>query len=360
MYALNPDCKILVIRRDNIGDLICTTPLIRALRLRYPQARIDALVNSYNQPVLVGNPDIDHLYAYKKAKHREAGESVLGVYWQRLKLMVALRRTRYDVAILAGCGAHPARQLGLARQVGARHILSFAEADKPGAQHVDWPVKLSLQNGMHEVEKLGLLGIALDTGRAMPPLFLTPPREERAAAEQAVQTLKLENGSPLIAVHISARKELQRWPATNFIALIRALHQQYRAACMLFWSPGDENNPLHPGDDRKAAEIMAAVKDLPVLPYPTSRLEQLIGGLSVCDAMVCSDGGAMHVGAGLGKPIVCFFGNSDPACWHPWGVPYRVLRKPSENVADISPDETLAAFAELWQQTEKAQVPETH
>ena len=38
--------SFLVIRRDNIGDLVCTTPLFEALRLRFPSARIDALTNS--------------------------------------------------------------------------------------------------------------------------------------------------------------------------------------------------------------------------------------------------------------------------------------------------------------------------
>ena len=47
--------SILVIRRDNIGDLVCTLPLISALRRHYPNARIEALVNSYNCDVLDGN-----------------------------------------------------------------------------------------------------------------------------------------------------------------------------------------------------------------------------------------------------------------------------------------------------------------
>lgn len=50
--------RILVIRRDNIGDLVCTLPLIRALREYFPRAWIGALANSYNRDVLMGNPDL--------------------------------------------------------------------------------------------------------------------------------------------------------------------------------------------------------------------------------------------------------------------------------------------------------------
>ena len=116
---------------------------------------------------------------------------------------------------------------------------------------------------------------------------------------------------------------------------------------MLFWSPGDENNPHHPGDDQKAAELLAATAGLPVLPFPTENLESLIAGLSLCDSMICSDGGGMHLAAALGKPIVAMFGNSDAVRWRPWGVPYVVLQKQSRQVSDLSVDEVAAAWEGL-------------
>jgi ADP-heptose:LPS heptosyltransferase len=76
-------------------------------------------------------------------------------------------------------------------------------------------------------------------------------------------------------------------------------------------------------------------------------LSRLIAALSLCDIVVCADGGAMHVAAALGKPIVCFFGDSPPEVWRPWGVPYRLLRSSSRVVSDISVEEALAAFMEL-------------
>src|SRR6185436_17853806 len=46
-FAASERPRILILRRDNIGDLVCTTPLIEALRARHPQAWIGALVNTY-------------------------------------------------------------------------------------------------------------------------------------------------------------------------------------------------------------------------------------------------------------------------------------------------------------------------
>jgi ADP-heptose:LPS heptosyltransferase len=79
----------------------------------------------------------------------------------------------------------------------------------------------------------------------------------------------------------------------------------------------------------------------------THELPELVAGLSLANAVVCSDGGAMHIAAGLGKPIVCFFGNSSAERWHPWGVPYELLQKPSQDVADISVDEAYSAYVRL-------------
>ena len=80
---------------------------------------------------------------------------------------------------------------------------------------------------------------------------------------------------------------------------------------------------------------------------PTAALEELIGGLSLCDAVLCADGGAMHVAAALHRPIVALFGNSLPSRWRPWGIEHRVLQAPSHTVLDISTHEVIEALDQL-------------
>jgi ADP-heptose:LPS heptosyltransferase len=338
--------KFLVIRRDNIGDLVCTTPLIRALREHYPDARIDALVNSYNAPVLAHNPDLDHVFAYTKAKHRAHGETALGVHLRRMRLMWSLRREGYDYVILAN-GGYLSRPLRLARWVSPRSIVGFVPP-KMANSGVDQGVSID-REPRHEVENIFRLLLPLGIGGMPPGLRLAPdPAQKQRAARRLADAPWFDAGRDTVAIHISARKVPQRWPAERFAALMRRLYEQRGCQFLLFWSPGDEHNPLHPGDDGKAAAILAACDDLPVLPYATEHLEELIGGLALCNAMVCSDGGAMHIGAALGLPIVCFFGNSDPCTWRPWGVPHEVLQKPSRDVNDISVEDATLAFDRLF------------
>src|SRR5574343_655369 len=96
--------KILLIRRDNIGDLVCTTPAFSALRKRYPDAKIGALVNSYNAEVLRGNFNVDHVFVYQKLKHASGLVNRVKALVRRLQLIIKLRSWRPDVTILAKSG----------------------------------------------------------------------------------------------------------------------------------------------------------------------------------------------------------------------------------------------------------------
>lgn len=322
--------RILVIRRDNIGDLACTTPMLSLLRKQYPQAWIGALVTRYNADVLAGNPDLDEVFSYQKAKHRAPGESRLGLYWARARLLWRLRRMRLDCVILPTSGAQPSA-LRLARWLAPRQIVM---AGPPREAR------------RHEVERCAdtLAALGIDA----PPPAMKVVSEPTARAAIATQVRKLaDNATPVVGIHISARKPDQRWPEDHFANLMARLHSTHRAAFVLLWSPGAADNPLHPGDDEKAARLLALTPDLPVLPCPTRDLKQLIAALDVCDSLVMSDGGAMHLAAALGKPIVSFFGSTEPAIWRPWRVPHRVLRSDSRQVSDISPQETAQAWEEL-------------
>jgi heptosyltransferase-3 len=202
-----------------------------------------------------------------------------------------------------------------------------------------------LPTGLHESEDIFRLLHPLGISGQPPRLCVFADPAESMRAQQALD--RVSTATLTIGIHISARKISQRWPSTAFVQLIRRLREAYEARFMLFWSPGAEDNPLHPGDDNKAAEIMRGLADIPILAIPTQTLSELIAGLAACDYVICSDGGAMHLAAALDKPIVCFFGKSDAVRWRPWGVPHVVLQTSIREVYDIEPDAALSAFKQL-------------
>ena len=318
--------RILVVRRDNIGDLVLTTPLIHALRQRFPAAWIGALTNSYNAPVLTGNGDLNAVYAYDKAKHHP-DRSRLSVAASTARLLLQLRRMRIDLAILATPG-YQRQASDLVRWIGARAVLGFA--GPAGEGRITLPVEYGAGAALHAAE---------DVFRLLAPLGIhgVPGPCRMVADPAALAAVRTQLGAlrrPLVAVHISARRPRQQWPAERFAQLIYALHQRCGASTLLLWAPGASDDPRHPGDDAKAREVQRLVGEGAALAaLPTASLTALGAAIACADLMVCADGGAMHVAAALGKPVVALFGDSPAHRWHPWGVPQRVISAPAGDLA---------------------------
>jgi heptosyltransferase III len=335
--------KILVIRRDNIGDLICTTPMIHALRAHFPQARIDVLANSYNAPALAGNPDINHVYAYRKAKHRDEHESKLGIWWGTLKLSMRLRKTHYDIVIAASPGA-----LRFAKHLNAKRVIAFGDETTGITDPVCFPTteEHAVESMFHLLSPLGITCTTPST------LVLNPDANKVTALAHKLNLHKPSDRT--VAIHISARKLSQRWPVDHFVELItRLLATDAVDTVLIFWAPGSEHDAKHPGDDAKMAQIIAALPGKSVIPVQTHALHELITGLSLADTVICSDGGAMHIAAALGKPIVCLFGNSGAHVWRPWGVPHTLLQTENKEVKEISATTVFNAWHHLRQTTAK-------
>nr|WP_294864071.1 glycosyltransferase family 9 protein [uncultured Pseudogulbenkiania sp.] len=336
--------RILVIRRDNIGDLICTTPLLQLLRDGYPDARIDLLVNDYNAPVVMEGQPVDTVHIYRKAKHRHANEPKLAIWWQTFKLILLLRRQKYDFAILAG-STYSAQAAKFARLIGAKSVVGYLP--RQGAPEVDLPVS-PLPLACHHVEATAHLASALSIGKRPGAVrIVVPGKAARQARDRLAASMAMGRAPLRVGIHISARKPSQRWPVERFEALIRQLHAELDAEFLLFWAPGAADNPTHPGDDEKASTLLSRLDGLPVLPFVTSSLDELMAGLDLCNSVICSDGGAMHVANALGKPIVCFFGGSDATHWRPWNEPYQLLQPASQNVTDITVEQAVDAFLRL-------------
>jgi heptosyltransferase III len=339
---LSAEVRILVVRRDNIGDLVCTTPLLTALRQHFPRAWLGALVNSYNAPILERNADLNEVIAYTKLKHLEEGESSFAALGRRLTSLWRLRRMRLDAVVLATPDFVP-RLARLARWLAPKQVVGFSDGSA-ASRSLDWSIPTAQVDQLHEVERVFSLAAHFGIGGEIPPLGVVPDASEVERARTAFAA----GTGPRVGLHISARRPRQRWPTARFAALIERLYAAHGARVMLLWAPGAPADARHPGDDDKAAEIVRRLDGrVPLAAYRTASLPELVGALAACDLVICPDGGAMHIAAGLGRPIVCFFGDSSPERWRPWGVRQRVLRPDSHDVSDLTVDEALIAALEL-------------
>lgn len=315
--------RILVIRRDNIGDLVCTLPLLATLRAHWPDAEIDILVNSYNRPLLTGNTDVSHVYAYTKGKHRpERGR--FGAVRLRLALAWTLRRRHYDAVLIASGGGRQRAEMRLfLRAIGARRV-----------------VTRDATTG-HEVDRV--LALTKPLGIAPQPLSprLVP---EPTLLAHARHVLDGEVFASRVGVHISAREDENRWPVAHFVALLQQGAARGHRFTLL-WSPGPATRPEHPGDDAVAAAIMEKVRGLPVIAYPTPGLAELTAAVAACRCLLASDGGHCHIAAAVGTPVLGLYCHHKVEQWRPWGDRHTVLS--ARRVADISPACALTALDNL-------------
>lgn len=334
--------NILVIRRDNIGDMVCTTPLLAGLKQTFPEAKLTLLVNKVAEDVVKHNPHVDRLFVYKKAKHRSKHETALGIYWQRLKVMLALRKTRFDATILAN--PVPCKySLRLARFAGAGNIIHSAPADAP----IDRSFRQADICGNHQVEQtFSYLSALTDVTPAIPAVQLYLSEIEREQASQRVTAAFTASGN-VYGVHISSRSPKRCWPVASYAAFINKLLEDEQARVLVFWSPQGTLGPDDQGDAARVDELMQRVHSSRVVRYPTASVRELIAGFDRCEKILCSDGGQMHLAAGLHKKQLVFFGDTNASLWHPWSGEYEILQTPSGECSDISVDQAWLAWQRL-------------
>jgi ADP-heptose:LPS heptosyltransferase len=253
-------------------------------------------------------------------------------------MLVKLRADVFDYILLAKAD-YDRQGLSLARQLRRRHIIGFAGAgDPPAGITVRVP---GPDPDLHEVEAMHLLGRELDVKEAPGPARVYPDRQRVEAWRGRLPALK---EGRWIAVHISARGPTRIWPTERFVSLIKGLN----AGVVLLWAPGGADDPRHPGDDERATAIARAAGGR-LLTARTDGLADLIAVLSLCRAFIGIDGGAMHLAAGLGLPMVALFENrpDNQHHWYPWRVPYELVAPDTHDIGDIPVERVAQAWGRL-------------
>lgn len=334
--------NILIIRRDNIGDLVCTTPLIEGVKIAYPGANLYLLINKVSQDVVKHNPYLAKVFVYKKAKHKAKNESTLGVYFERLMIFLQLRKIKFNAVILAN--PVPCKySLRLAKMAGAKNIIG---ADL-GTSEIHHPFKAADFHGKHQVEHTySYLSAITDLSIPVPPVrvFLTP--EEQQQAVQCLHSL-LPSARRVFAVHISSRSPKRRWPIERYAEIINRLVTEPDTSVLIFWSPQGTLASGDIGDQKRAEQLLVSCQSERAALYPTASVRELLAGFDLCDKVLCSDGGQMHLAAALNKDMVVFFGDTDKASWHPWSGRYQILQTESGDCVDVLVDEVWQKIQEL-------------
>lgn len=335
------NAHILVVRRDNIGDLVCTTPLLRSLKETFPQARIGVLVNVYNAEVLHGNPDVDELFVYQKIKHVRGVWPKIKATIEQIRLRLRLKAWRPTVSILAKA-VYDRHGLKYLRSIGAGSIIGYRDERYP--LQPDMALEPAAFGDQHEIAFLADLLKPLGINTAPGPLSIYPQPEAVAAAQD-----RLPSGRIHLALHISARDPERQWGVDHWVALIdRVIAANPNATIVLLWSPGQGGVYIN-GEDALAATVMDRVGNPNLVPMPVTSITELVATLAVCDGFVGVDGGAMHIACALHKPLVALFERIPEKWvhWAPWQADAEVIKTKADVIASIPVDTVFQATQRL-------------
>jgi ADP-heptose:LPS heptosyltransferase len=335
--------KILVIKRDKIGDLLLTTPMLAHLRASLPQAQIHLLANDYNAWVARDHPAVDKLWVYPRV--RTGNKVSLKAAWATWNINRALKREKFDVAIV-GNSAESARAIQRGASLGAKRVIASYPKEKhyPGVTD-----RIDFDPRRHEVEAmialLAPLGIA-PPAQAAYPQFRLPPAWQ-GEAEQWLAAQGLRPGSYAI-IGLGARRA-KKQPTRDQVLRWSAWFAEKRGLKTVFiWTPGKSDNPLYPGDDEVAQPVLDA-NSPHIVPF-RGALKPAIGLIWNAAFCIFPDSGLMHFAAASPGGVLGLFAETDvsphPDQWGPRGARAGYLDAPKA-VSELGDEKVLGAISEL-------------
>lgn len=335
--------KILILKRDKLGDMLLTTPMFALLRQQFPEAQIHVLANTYNAWVIAGNTDVDKVWSYQRVK--EGG----CIHWRaaiaQARQTLALRAEHYDWIIIAnGDASH--RAIKRAAWLGGDRLVSYVDAKNTHRKVTD---PLAIPHEIHETRRMANLltplGIALPA--ELPPLRFHLPAEAQAFAAGWLAEQGLQPGD-YITLGLGARRAKKQPSTEQIIRWTRHFHEQWGLKTVFMWTPGASNNPQYPGDDETAQPVLDA--NLPWLVPFRGPLKPALGLIFNGRTSLFPDSGLMHFAAASPGGVLGFFAETDvsppPAQWGPVGPKALWLEAPKA-VSQLSDEAVLERVARL-------------
>lgn len=330
--------KILVVRNDNIGDVICTTPMLDALRAAFPQAYIAALVCTLTQEAIEGHRALDRVWAYPKAKHGHYGklESL-----RRLgQVLKEIRQERFDL-VLAPRAQFSTSQAWLVYASKGRWRMGPEARGKRARwgfyynMPTDWPPR-----DMHEVERCFYLLKHIRVDSPDKRLYLKVPAQAEAKVDSFWQTHGLDQEPRPLVLNITrwAYREGRNWPDERYRELLRGLAGRDEGLVVTH----------APGDADWVAGLLAGMEPRPPVFWSRS-LKEFCALVARARVFITPEGGPMHLGAAMGRPLVVIWARASRAVWTPWGVPSRLIGGEGR-AEEVQAADVLAALEDILEE----------
>lgn len=292
-----------------IGDVVFTTPAIRAIRRHYPDARITYIVEEEAAAVVRHNPHLDEVIV-AHSPHAP------GRLRADLALIRRLRRERYDLAIDFHGGPRSSLLTWLS---GAPHRIGYEVAGRSWMYTTRVPRPRALRprhSVVSQWDVLVPLGIAppdpqIDTAE------MPEDAEAAASVHRRLEQAGIGRANPVIVVHVSAGNPFRRWPAPAFVELVRRLAaNDPKRRIILTSGPSDAGAAAMIAKD--ARETLAPHERASIVECGEFNLAELRALIGKASLYIGGDSGPLHIAGTTGVPVVGLYGPTLPVRSQPF------------------------------------------
>ncbi len=328
--------RILAIRLDNLGDVLVTTPALRAIKESLPEATLTLLASPVGAQVGRLCPDVDDVIVYDAPWMDPWGRLPQDpAREQRMIAEIAARQ--FDAAIIFGSYHQSSLPAAYLCYLAGIPLRAAASIDGPGSllttRHKH-PERM-----MHEVERgLDLVG-ALGFTTANADLGLRVPADAREHVARLLASYR-QLGSwqydtdamtskpmagPLVVVHPGCSMPARTYPWELYAEVVAGLVTRMGATVVV---TGDTNErALVAQVIARASERLSADEQARVIPMAGELdFPQLCAVIEAADLTITNNTGPMHIAAALKTPVIALFAlTNPPEQWGPWEVPHRLL-----------------------------------
>ena len=309
-FNLDQIRRILILRMGPLGETLLTTPVIRALRGRFPEAYIAYMVAPGREDLVSENPNLDEVITYSV--------SIPKLIYQMAKRsfqMVIVLQPTFRLVLHTFLARIPFR-IGFETNSGKRHLL-----------HVAVPNNIN----QHETDRYldVVRGVGIEPDSHEPEMFVNAATQ--GWADDFLTSVDVSSDHPLIGLNPGSGSESRRWSKAGFAQVGDQLHQKWDA--QIFITAGDAEGSL----PQEVADLMSCS---PIIVTGTTPM-QLGAILQKCRLYISNDTGPMHMSTAVKTPTIALFGASNPRQWGPHWQPHTIIAR--ERMEEITVEDVLEA-----------------
>jgi lipopolysaccharide heptosyltransferase II len=301
---------MLCVRLDNLGDVLMTTPALRALKESGDRRELTLLTSSTSAPLAAHLSFVDAVWRYDAPWVKQSGTDTSCA--ADLETISRLAAARFDAAVIFTVYSQSALPAALMCRLAGIPLRLAHSRENPYQLLSDWvPETEPAMQVRHEVRRQLDLVQTIGAHAGDERLAFHVRDADRAALARWLPS----DSTPLVVIHPGASAPSRRWPVERFAMAADALR---RSRTVVIAVTGSAN-------ESGLVEQVRAAAGRDTLPLPdTLSIGELGALLEAADLLISNNSGPVHVAAALGTPVVDLYALTNPQ-HTPWGVAHRTL-----------------------------------